>query len=66
MQKKTGKGINEEPRDIILHTRISKSEMNLLLSICEKRKKFGKKRYSRTDVIVDALQFSDGQIVFLK
>lgn len=58
------KGTNNEPRDIILHTRISASEMRLLLELCQRRKKVNKKRSSRTDIIVDALKFADGQINF--
>jgi hypothetical protein len=64
MQKGEGKGINNEVRDIILPIRVSASELELLTKLCNKRKLVGSKRWSRADVIVDSLKYSDGQIIF--
>lgn len=61
---KKGQSKTDEPRDITIPIRVSGSELKLLTKLCDKRKKVGSKRWSRTDVIIDALKYSDGQIVF--
>lgn len=58
------KGLNNEPRDILLQMRVSASEMALVTKLQQNRKKIKSKRSSRTDVIVDAMRYADGQIIF--
>lgn len=49
-------------RDIMLTMRISKKELELVDALCAKRKLFGAKRWSRTDILIDAVKFADGQL----
>jgi hypothetical protein len=53
-----------EKRDLVLSLRVSGKEMDLLERLCIKRRQVKSKRWSRTDVIVDALRYADGQIPF--
>jgi len=52
----------KETRDLILHIRISQSEMDLLLTLLELKKKTSKNFISKADIVIDALKFADGQI----
>lgn len=49
-------------RDISINVRISKDELLLLDGLCTKRKICGSHRWSRTDVLIDAIKFADVQL----
>jgi hypothetical protein len=47
-----------------IHLRFSPEELELLLTCQEKRIKVGSDRWSQAAVIVDALRFANGEIIF--
>lgn len=53
-----------EPRDQWLRVRLTKTEVNLLAQLQKKRKLINSKRCSQAKIIVDALRFANGEIIF--
>lgn len=51
-------------RTLIIPLRVSGKELELLTELCKKRKAIGSNRWSRTDVIIDALRFASGEAIF--
>lgn len=47
-----------------VHLRFTPDELKLLLALQEKRIKIGSDRWSQAAVIVDALRFANGEIIF--
>lgn len=63
-KQRTAKSESGQLRDKTIQIRLSVIELELLTKLCDKRKLIGSDKWSRIDVIVDALKYSDGQIIF--
>lgn len=58
-----GKGENYEKRDKVVPLRMSESEVKLLDAACAKRKLTNRWKNSRTDTIIAALKFANGDLL---
>lgn len=65
MNNRKGKFKTEKQRDKVINLRLSADELAAIDKLCQQRKAYGAKTWSRTDIICLAVKFASGELSLL-